>query len=162
MAQAAPYLYYAAFAAVAYTEYQSGQVEAAAHKAAAEEEKTAARAREIERREKLLRAIASRNVGSAAGGTSLEGTDIALINRDFSEFSMDQLTDSAMTSARVKSLRYAATNAKRIGTIRAAGTLFQMGAAAASSFKPSSSTKSLGGIGAGSGTLPAPGAARVA
>lgn len=131
MAQAAPYLYMAAFAAVAYTEYQTGQVQAAAHKAAAEEEKIAARDREIERREKLLRAIASRNVGSAASGTSLEGTDIALINSDFKGFSLDQLTDSAMTSARVKSLRYAASNAKTIGTVKAAGSLFQAGAVGA-------------------------------
>lgn len=107
------------------SQYQAGKAQQYENKSRAEEEKLAAKDREIARRNKLLSALASRNVASAAGGTALEGTDIALINRDFSEYSLDSLSSEAMTRNRVRSLNTAGSNAKKIGTINAASSLFE-------------------------------------
>lgn len=133
MAQAAPMFYYAAtavaVAGVAYADYKSGIAQQEEYAARAEEEKMAAKDREIQRRNKLLQALAQRNVSSASSGTALEGTDIALVNRDFSEYSIDSLTNEAMTAARVESLNRAGSNAKAIGTIKGVSGL--IGAAGA-------------------------------
>lgn len=135
------YLAIAALGAVAYTDYQSGKAVQYEHKAAAEEAKMAARDDEIKRRQRLIQALASRNVASGASGASLEGSDIALINRDFREYSIDSLTGEAMTAARVKSLKVAGANAKKIGTMRAVGSLLQAGSLASGSFaRPATTT----------------------
>jgi hypothetical protein len=127
------YLVIGALAAAGYADYQAGKATQYEAKAEAEETKMAARDAEIQRRRKLIKALAQRNVASGASGTALEGTDTALINRDFSEFSLDSLTGEAMTAARVKSLKVYGQNAKRIGAIRAVGSLLSAGSMAASS-----------------------------
>lgn len=113
-----------AAATAAYASYEGGKAQKYEYQSRAEEEKLAARDREIARRNKLLKSLAQRNVASAAGGTALEGTDIALINRDFSEYSLESLSSEAMTAKRVSSLKAAGKNAKRMGTISAASSLF--------------------------------------
>ena len=136
----------------AYAQYQQGKATEYEYKAQAEEEKKAAKDAEIQRRQKLIRALAQRNVASAASGTALEGTDIALINRDFREYSLDTLTGEAMTSARVRSLRAAGKNAKRIGILNASSTLLA-GAAQASSPTSTPSTTSTSSSGGGLGRI---------
>jgi hypothetical protein len=140
----------AAIAVAGYADHQAGKAAQYEAKAEAEETKMAARDAEIQRRHKLIKALAQRNVASGASGTALEGTDIALINRDFSEFSLDSLTGEAMTAARVKSLKVYGQNAKRIGTIRAVGSLLSAGSMAAGGFGSagaSSTTRSSGSLG---------------
>lgn len=121
---AAPLIMLAAALGTAYVQYQGGKAERYALKSQAEEEKLAAKDREIARRAKLLKALAGRNVASAAGGTALEGTDIALVNKDFSEYSAESVSNLAMSSARVRSLNAAGSTAKKLGTISAGATLF--------------------------------------
>lgn len=138
-------LYYV-FAAVAagtaaYASYEGGKAQQYEYKSRAEEEKLAARDREIGRRNKLLKAIAQRNVSSAASGTALEGTDIALINKDFGEYSLESLSSEAMTAKRVSSLNAAGTNAKRIGTISAIGDLFAAAGAVSGGISSGAFTK---------------------
>lgn len=131
-------LYYvfaaAAAGASAYASYEGGKAQKYEYQSRAEEEKLAARDREIARRNKLLKSLAERNVASAAGGTALEGTDIALINRDLSEYSLESLSSEAMTAKRVSSLKAAGKNAKRLGTISAAADLFQGASAISGGF----------------------------
>jgi hypothetical protein len=70
-----------------------------------------------------LKALAQRNVASAAGNSALEGSDIALVNRDFSEYSLESLSDDAMTAKRMATMNQAGKNAKKIGIIKASGGL---------------------------------------
>lgn len=128
MADGATVLYYvfaaAAAGTAAYASYEGGKAQQYEYQSRAEEEKLAARDREIGRRNKLLKALAQRNVASGAANTALEGTDIALINKDLSEYSLETLSNEAMTAKRVSSLEAAGKNAKRIGTISAVSDLF--------------------------------------
>jgi hypothetical protein len=126
-ADAAYYWFAAAAAAAAYSSYETGKAQKYQYQAQAEEAKTEARDKELQRRQRLLRAIAGRNVASAAGGTALEGTDIALVNRDFREYSLDSLTSEAMTKARVNSLRAAGKSAYRVGIGNATASLLSIG-----------------------------------
>ena len=112
------------FAAAPLFEYESGKAQQYEYQHQAEQEKMAAKDREIERRNRLLKALAQRNVASAAGGSSLEGTPLALVKRDFREFSLESLSAKASTAAKVSGLRAAGVTAKRLGTINAVASLF--------------------------------------
>lgn len=141
MGAAAVYYGLAAAAAIggAYATHESAKAAQYEYKARADEEKMSARDREIARRDKLLKALAQRNVAAAAGGTSLEGTPVALAMSDLNQYSLESLSSEAMTAARVSSLNAAGKNVRRIARINIAADL----AGAASSM--------MGGMGAGKG-----------
>ena len=141
----------AAGGTAAYGQYQAGKAQQYEYQRQAEQEKVSARDREIERRNRLLQALAQRNVSSAAGGASLEGSPIALINRDVREFSLESLSSEATTASRVAGLRAAGISAKRIGTINAFSSVFSTGASVAGmgaiGKKPPTAAPKSGGLG---------------
>jgi len=116
-------------AAAAYGNYQQGKATQYEYQRQAEQEKLAARDREIERRNRLLRALSQRTVAAAAGGSSLEGSPAALINRDVREFNLESLSSEASSASTQAGLRAAGTNARRIGTIKAVGNLLDFATA---------------------------------
>ena len=134
----------------AYGQYQAGKATQYEYRRQAEQEKLSARDREIERRNRLLGALASRTVAAAAGGATLEGSPSALIARDVKEYGLESLSSEAMSASTQAGLRAAGTNAYRIGVINAASSLFQAGAAAASLRVNTPKAPSSGG---GSGTF---------
>ena len=128
----ATWIYIAAAVVAAYGSYQSGKAQEYEYKRQAEQEKLSAKDREIERRNRLIKALAERTVGAAAFGSTLEGTPAALINRDAREYNLESLSSQATSASQVTGLRTAGTNAARIGTINAIGNLLQGAAGAAS------------------------------
>ena len=112
----------------AYSSYQAGKAQQYQYEAEAEQAKSSARDQEIERRQRLLKALASRQVEAAAGGTTLAGTPLALINEDYRQSELDKQNLEGSTAARVSTLKAAASNARSIGTLNAVGSLLQGGA----------------------------------
>lgn len=129
MADGGATLYYVFAAAVAttaaYGTYQQGKAQKYEYKRQADQDKLAAKDREIERRSRLLKALSQRTVAAASSGAALEGTPTALINRDFREYSLESLSAQASSASTQAGLRAAGSNAKRIGTINAVGNLFE-------------------------------------
>jgi uncharacterized membrane protein YebE (DUF533 family) len=113
----------ASSAVAAYGSYQSGKAQQYEYQRQAEQEKLSARDREIERRNRLLKALSQRTVAAASSGAALEGTPSALINRDFREYSLESLSAQASSASTQAGLRAAGTNAKRIGTINAVSNI---------------------------------------
>ncbi len=111
----------------AFGSYQSGLAQKYEYQQQARQEKIAARDRQIERNNRLLSALSKRNVAAAVSGGGLDGSNMALVNRDLREYSLDSLSGSAMSASTQAGLKAAGTNAKRIGTINAAGTLLSAG-----------------------------------
>jgi len=122
--------YFAAAASAAvggYSAYQQGIVQKGEYEAQARQEQMAARDREIQRRQQLLKVLASRSVAVGAGGGTFEGTPTALVQGDFRNYSLDQASASANTAATVTRLRTAGRNAKTIGKLNAAASLIDAG-----------------------------------
>jgi hypothetical protein len=121
-------LFTAALATAAYGSYQGGRAQAFQYKAEAEQAKTSARDAEIARRQKLLQVLAERQVATAAGGATLEGTPGTIINASEQAANMDALSLEGMTASRVSSLNAAARNARTVANINAASNLIMGGA----------------------------------
>lgn len=128
MAVAVPYIAYALMAAGAvtagYASYSSGQAQMAQYKLRARQEKTAARDREIYRKQELLKALALRSVAQGASGTTMSGTPNELVVNDFRNYEMDRSRGYANDAALQASLDMAGRNASTIGKIQFAGSLF--------------------------------------
>lgn len=120
----------------AYSQYEAGKAQQYQYEAEAEQAKSGARDQEIERRQRLLKALASRQVATAAGGTTPAGTPMALINEDYRQAELDKQTLEGTTAARVSTLKTAARNARSLGTLNAVGSLLQGGAQLASIGRP--------------------------
>ena len=110
--------------AAAYGSYQQGKAQQYEYKRQADQEKLAARDREIERRNRLLGALSRRTVAAASSGAALEGTPTALINRDVREYGLESLSAQASSASTQAGLRAAGSNARKAGTINAIGNLF--------------------------------------
>lgn len=136
-------LFAAATAVSAYGQVQAGRAQAYQYKAEAQQAKMQARDAEIARRQKLLQAMAERQVATAAGGATLEGTPGVLINESERQANLDALSLEGMTAARVKTLNTAARNARTVANIGAAADLIKGG---------SQAMGSIGGGGGGGGS----------
>jgi len=90
----------------------------------------AARDRQIERNTRLLSALSKRNLAAAVSGGGLDGSNMALVNRDLREYNLESLSGDAMNASRQAGLSAAGRNAKMVGTISAAGSLVAAGASA--------------------------------
>jgi len=131
----------ASTATAAYGTVQAGKAQAYQYKAEANQAKMQARDVEIARRQKLLQALAERQVATAAGGATLEGTPGVLINASEQAANMDALSLEGMTAARVSTLNAAARNARTTANISAGAQVLAAGAAASNTMagpKPAS------------------------
>lgn len=118
-------LFAVATAAGAYGQVQAGKAQAYQYKAEAQQAKMQARDAEIARRQKLLQAMAERQVATAAGGATLEGTPGVLINESERQANLDALSLEGMTASRVSALNAAARNARTTANIGAFATIAQ-------------------------------------
>lgn len=123
-------------AVAAYGSYQAGKAQKYEYERQAEQEKLAAQDRQIERRNRLLAALAQRTVGAAAFGSTLEGSPAALIRSDVHEYNLESLSSDAGVTSQISGLRAAGRNAGRAGTINAVGNLLSGGADLARIGKP--------------------------
>jgi len=116
--------------ATAYGQYESGVAQKYEYQQQAKQEKMAARDRQIERNTRLLSALSKRNLAAAVSGGGLDGSNMALVNRDLREYNLESLSGDAMNASRQAGLSAAGRNAKMVGTISAAGSLVAAGASA--------------------------------
>jgi hypothetical protein len=128
MAQALPFIFLgataAAGAASAIQSRNAGKLQQIEYKRQAQEEETSARDREIERRRRLVQALASQNAEAGALGLdATTGSRRAITLEDVRRARMDDLTDRAMTSRRAVSLASAGRAARRQGNLQAGATL---------------------------------------
>lgn len=128
MAAAAPVAVYALLAAgtvaAGYAQYSAGQAQLAQYKLKQRQEATAARDREIYRKQELLKALALRSVAQGASGTTPSGTPRELVVNDFSNYEMDRLRGFATDSATQQALGAAGSNAALVGKIQFGASLF--------------------------------------
>jgi hypothetical protein len=110
---------------------QAGNAQKAEFQRQAEQEKLAARDREIERKGRLLKALSSRNVAAATSGGTLEGSPAALIKSDMRQYNLESLSSSAGSASTVSGLKAAGTNAQRLGYINATSSLLDAGSSLA-------------------------------
>ena len=120
-------LFAAATAVSAYGQVQAGRAQAGQYKAEARQVQMQARDAEIARRQKLLQAMAERQVATAAGGATLEGTPGVLINESERQANLDALSLEGMTTSKVSTLRAAASNARLLANINAAADVIKGG-----------------------------------
>jgi hypothetical protein len=81
----------------------------------ARQESDQARGREIERRRRLLRALASQHAEAAAGGVAFTGSQAAIARRDIEDATNDLLIDQANAGNRIAALRARARTARQMG-----------------------------------------------
>lgn len=118
----------ASVAGTGYQQVQAGKAQSAELKMAQREEEMAAKDRSIERRKRLIDALASQSVMAPVRGLSTASPSLtAQVGQDVREAGFEQLTDEAMTSARRRSLGLQARSARRAGYIGAGASLLEGG-----------------------------------
>lgn len=89
-------------------------------------EEDSARDRQIERRRRLIRALASQQASAPERGVSIaSGSPQAIALDDIRLASLDESTDRAQSRRRILNLRRAGVNATRTGRAEATTTLLQ-------------------------------------
>jgi hypothetical protein len=101
----------------------AGKAQKVEYEVAADQERDAAKARELDRRSRLVRALSSQVTTRAAQGLSMEGSPAAIAQADASAADLAGLTDRVNTSRTTLSLRRQGRQAARSGRISAATTL---------------------------------------
>ena len=110
----------------AISQIRAGQQAEVEYKERAQQELDAARDREIERRRRLVSALASQNAEAGAlGAMTGFGSRAAIALSDARRASLDSLTDRASTNRRALMLRSAGAEARRQSYLGAATTLFE-------------------------------------
>lgn len=83
----------------------------------------AAKGREIQRRQDLMRALSSQNAAAGAAGVETSGSIGGIARTNIKQNQQDLLTDAAGVGARRVALLTAGDNAQRAGNLQAAGSL---------------------------------------
>lgn len=105
---------------------RAGQFQEIQHKEQAEEEVDAARDREVERRRRLVQALAIQNAeGGAMGAAPGFGSRGAIALSDVRRANLDSLSDRSRTNRRALRLREAGRFARKQGDAAAVGTLLE-------------------------------------
>lgn len=111
-------------AAAAQTQRNSGKMADIQYREQAQQETDAARDREIDRRRRLVSALASQNAEAGAlGVTPGVGSRAALVLSDAKRARYENLADRAGTGRRALVLRSAGRNARKQGDLAAASSL---------------------------------------
>lgn len=111
----------------AFSAYQSGMAQKYEYQQQARQEKMAARDKQIERNNRLLSALSKRNVAAAVSGGGLDGSNMALVNRDLREYNLESLAAGANSASTQAGLAAAGKSAQRAGAIKAGSSLIKMG-----------------------------------
>ena len=113
-------------------QYVAGKQQEIELKRQAEEEKIAAQAREIERRQELNRVLAANIAAQSQAGIAGEGTPASLALASAKQAGLSEATISLSDRLRQAALRRQAASAKQAGYLGAASTLLSTGAQIAS------------------------------
>ena len=97
----------------------------------AEQERLAAEARELQRREELNRVLAARQMALASSGIAGEGTPASIALSAAKKIGMGEGLESLTTDLKVAQMRRAGRNARVTGNIQAASTLLNTAVKAA-------------------------------
>lgn len=103
----------------------------------------AAKGREIQRRQDLLRALASQNAAAGAAGVETSGSIGGIMRTNIKQNQQDLLTDAAGAGARRVALLAQGSNAQRSGNAQAFGTLLDTASKGASLYTPSAPPEQL-------------------
>jgi hypothetical protein len=115
-----------------YSAVEAGEVADNAAKAKADQEEFAAKDREVTRRKQLLKAMASQNAMSAAGGVrAYEGSQLNMLKTDMGAYSYDASMDRGTTDTNKAWTLYGGRAAKSASHLNAAaigvGAIAQLG-----------------------------------
>lgn len=114
------------FAAV--QQRNAGIIQSNALKAQARVEGDAAKQREIERRQVLMRTLAAQNARAGAMGVETGGSIGGIIRKDIKDNQQDLLVNSANYAAKRQALITGAANAEYTGNMQAVGSLLDTAA----------------------------------
>jgi hypothetical protein len=104
-------------------ERAAGKAERGALNLQAKQAGDAARAREIERKRDLLKALATQNAAAGAQGVAFSGSKAAIARTDIRQAATDLLADTANTRTQQRILRTRGANAQKAGNMRALTSL---------------------------------------
>lgn len=107
--------------------HDAGEVASAEAKLQAKQAGDSARGREIERQRSLLQSLATQHAFSGAQGVAMQGSNVAIANRDIKYAREDDLADYANTRGQQRILNMRGANARRTGTLNAVTSLLDSG-----------------------------------
>jgi len=122
----------AAGAVTARGQYVAGKTQEIELNRQAEEERISAQSQELQRRERLNRALAANAVGQAMSGISGEGTPASLALASAEKAGLSEATISLSDKLKQAQLRRQGRSSKQAGYLQSASTLLKTGAQVAS------------------------------
>ena len=140
-----------------YGQVQAGKAQQQELNRQAEEEKIAAEAAELKRREELNRQLAAQNVALAAGGIGMEGTPASIALESAKSISQSEGMISLSEKLRRAQLRRQGVAAKKAGQLGALSSAVSLAMGSGLMGKESSGGGSSSGTSGGSSTNPTPG-----
>jgi hypothetical protein len=142
-----------------YGQVQAGKAQQQELNRQAEEEKIAAEAAELKRREELNRQLAAQNVALAAGGIGMEGTPASIALESAKSISQSEGMISLSEKLRRAQLRRQGVAAKKAGQLGALSSAVSLAMGSGLMGAGSSGGGNTGGgnTGGGSSTNPTPG-----
>lgn len=107
----------------AYSQYQSGKAQAAEADQARQVEKIKASEAAIERRERLVRALAQQNARVGASGITQSGSPTQVMLEDVDQFEREDMAQSTLDRMRDRNYRTASKTARKSGATTAGVSL---------------------------------------
>jgi len=115
----------ASTAVTGYAQYRSAEAQEIELERQAEEEKLAAQSRELQRRQRLNKALAANVVGQATSGITGEGTPSSIAMESAKQVSISEGVESLTDRLRQAQLKRQAKNASTAGKLAAGSTLLK-------------------------------------
>ena len=140
-----------------YGQVQAGKAQQQELNRQAEEEKIAAEAAELKRREELNRQLAAQNVALAAGGIGMEGTPASIALESAKSISQSEGMISLSEKLKRAQLRRQGVAAKKAGQLGALSSAVSLAMGSGLMGAGGSGGSSGGSSGGGSSTNPTPG-----
>ena len=106
---------------------RAGQAQKVQYEMQADAERVQARDREIQRKQRLVAALASQNAARGAQGIRLQGSPAAMMRSDISEARFGSLIDQGNTSMRVQQFQQAGQDAMQSAYLSAGSSLLDYG-----------------------------------
>ncbi len=106
---------------------RAGQAQKVQYEMQADAERIQARDREIQRKQRLVAALASQNAARGAQGIRLQGSPAAMMRSDISEARYGSLIDQGNTSMRVRQFQQSGKHAMQSAYVSAGSSLLDYG-----------------------------------
>lgn len=109
------------------SDIRAGQAQKVQYDMQAEAERVQARDREIQRKQRLIAALASQNAARGAQGIRLQGSPAAMMKSDISEARFGSLIDRGNTSMKVRQYQQSGKHAMQSSYMSAGSSLLDYG-----------------------------------